>query len=314
MMMSSEQDEFYVTLPSNAGSDIFENKTSSYTTKLCQPIHLTGNWVVGLSSVYIPWSFYNIRKEEQVVVHIQGKKEMRYEVNFYPGYYDSILRIVSSLPLITKRTKANQGKTLLEDLQLDQILQVTFDNKNIQAESEDTSIVIEKEEHREENDTFSFHYDEYKNQVFIKYKRDHRKQYVVGMSAGLQNLLGFNNNPHVEVAGVYFQPKTEKRKPILMNVSAPFQCNLDYNIPSEMNVCVDIVKDQPIVGKLLRKISIHQYQYGKMHSFIFNRPHYVKVEKKYFDTLHVDLKDERGENLPFQFGTSNITLHFKRKK
>jgi len=130
MMMSSEQqDEFYITLPSNVGNNIFENKTSSYTTKLCQPFHLQGNWVVGLSSVCIPWSFYNIRKEEQVVVHINGKSELRYEVNFYPGYYDSISNIVSLLPLITKHTKPNQGKSILENVQLDRVLQISIENK-----------------------------------------------------------------------------------------------------------------------------------------------------------------------------------------
>ena len=73
------------------------------------------------------------------------------------------------------------------------------------------------------------------------------------------------------------------------------------------------MKDQPLYGKLIRKVGIQQYQYGQIKSFVFDRPHYVKVEKKYFDTLQVDLKDGHGKNLPFQFGTSSITLHFKRK-
>jgi len=57
MASSTEADEFYVTLPSNVFNN---NTTASYTTKLVQPIHLTEDWVVGLASVRIPWSFYNV--------------------------------------------------------------------------------------------------------------------------------------------------------------------------------------------------------------------------------------------------------------
>jgi hypothetical protein len=96
-------------------------------------------------------------------------------------------------------------------------------------------------------------------------------------------------------------------------VVAPYSYHLDYAVPSELNVCLDIVKTQPQVGKLLRKVSVYEYQYGYDKSFVFERPQYVKVNKKYFDTLHVDLKDVQGKKLPFQFGTSSVTLHFKQK-
>jgi len=64
--------------------------------------------------------------------------------------------------------------------------------------------------------------------------------------------------------------------------------------------------------KIIREISVHSYQYEQIHANTFNRPHYVKVQK-YFDTLHVDLKDESCQKMSFQFGTSSITLNFKHK-
>ena len=42
---------FYVTLPSNASMDLYENVVSHYTTKLAYPIKLDGDWVVGISKV-----------------------------------------------------------------------------------------------------------------------------------------------------------------------------------------------------------------------------------------------------------------------
>ena len=55
------------------------------------------------------------------------------------------------------------------------------------------------------------------------------------------------------------------------------------------------------------------FEYGRIHNFTFPHSHYIKVEQNFFDTLHIDLKDEHGKYLPFQFGTSTVTLHFKRK-
>lgn len=82
-MLSQEQaDEFYVTLPSNASINFFENKTSSYLTKLCQPIHLTGNWVVGLSALTIPLSFYNIENEEELIIQMRDKNTLQYNIKF----------------------------------------------------------------------------------------------------------------------------------------------------------------------------------------------------------------------------------------
>jgi hypothetical protein len=133
------------------------------------------------------------------------------------------------------------------------------------------------------------------------------------MSPDIQNILGFSKDPNVERRAVHFQGAAAVKKTPVINVVAPHSHHVDYNIPSEINVCLDIVKEQPIVGKLLRKVSVYQFQYGETKSIVFDRPHYVKVNKKYFDTLHVDLKDAQGENLPFQFGTSNVTLHFKRQ-
>jgi len=66
MTSSGHANEFYVKLPSNASLHVFDT-TASYTTKLVQPIHLTGNWVVGLIGISIQWSFYNIKQEQEII-------------------------------------------------------------------------------------------------------------------------------------------------------------------------------------------------------------------------------------------------------
>ena len=42
---------FFVTLPSNASMDLFDNVVSNFTTKLYQPLKFNGDWEVGVSKV-----------------------------------------------------------------------------------------------------------------------------------------------------------------------------------------------------------------------------------------------------------------------
>lgn len=61
----AEADYFYVTLPSNSSLASFPgNKTYHFTTKLNKPIHLAGEWEVGLAEISYPQAWYNVRAHE----------------------------------------------------------------------------------------------------------------------------------------------------------------------------------------------------------------------------------------------------------
>lgn len=81
-MMSSEQtvDEFYVTLPSNVCTCIFDNTTTKhrYMTKLCQLFHLISDWVLGVTGVTFAWNFYKLQQKEEVITLRYGKRKLEY--------------------------------------------------------------------------------------------------------------------------------------------------------------------------------------------------------------------------------------------
>ncbi|GFS56123.1 uncharacterized protein TNCV_1650491 [Trichonephila clavipes] len=59
--MAQENENFYITLPSNASMNYFPSNTqASFRTKLARPITLTGEWEVGLSEIFIPRTWFNI--------------------------------------------------------------------------------------------------------------------------------------------------------------------------------------------------------------------------------------------------------------
>jgi hypothetical protein len=45
---------------------------------------------------------------------------------------------------------------------------------------------------------------------------------------------------------------------------------------------------------------------------MFENPHYLPVLKNEFEFLELDLRDDTGRSIPFQFGTSCVKLHFRK--
>ena len=46
----------------------------------------------------------------------------------------------------------------------------------------------------------------------------------------------------------------------------------------------------------------------------FERPHYVSLNKKVFDMISINIRDEAGDLVAFEHGKVIITLHFRRSK
>ena len=52
--------EFQITLPSNTNLELYpENAANNYTTKLCYPLNLQGNWEVALVDIQYPLEWTN---------------------------------------------------------------------------------------------------------------------------------------------------------------------------------------------------------------------------------------------------------------
>ena len=52
--------------------------------------------------------------------------------------------------------------------------------------------------------------------------------------------------------------------------------------------------------------------YGDVIHETFTDIHYVPVQKRHFDTIELNINTETGRIMPFQFGKSIVTLHFRR--
>jgi hypothetical protein len=79
-------------------------------------------------------------------------------------------------------------------------------------------------------------------------------------------------------------------------------------------VYCDIVESIPVgdtTAPLMRAVNIRG-KYGDVIQRAFDSPIYLPVQKKQFDTIEVNIMTDTGQPVPFEFGKSLVTLHFRR--
>ena len=93
--MYSNEQGFYITLPSESSGDVFpENNPSEYTVRLPHWIQLKGEWEIGLHSIaYTPWNI--IQPLDEPISFMNGGKEgkggkMRKHYSSVKEYINSI--------------------------------------------------------------------------------------------------------------------------------------------------------------------------------------------------------------------------------
>ena len=53
--------------------------------------------------------------------------------------------------------------------------------------------------------------------------------------------------------------------------------------------------------------------HGRVVHVTYERPHYVPVGRREFDTVGITINNEHGDPMPFEFGNLMVTLHFRRR-
>ena len=121
--------------------------------------------------------------------------------------------------------------------------------------------------------------------------------YTITVPAHIQRMLGMNNS--------YFS-----------NNSRVADAVVDMNLLDSLYVYCDVVEPR-VVGDsltpLLRIVPV-EGEHGELVTRIYTNVHYVRVQRKTFQTLEVNIRDRTGKKVPFERGTLNVTLHFRRSK
>ena len=81
-----------------------------------------------------------------------------------------------------------------------------------------------------------------------------------------------------------------------------------------MYVYTDIIENQrigDISAPLLRIVAVDHKRAGEVVDRSYQTPHYLPVKSKYIDTIHIDIRSDFGDKVPFQNGKVVLKLHFR---
>ena len=143
----------------------------------------------------------------------------------------------------------------------------------------------------------SLQYDEISRKITAKVKNSRNvPQYSVTFDSVMQRMLGFNSNPIT-------RGSTEAPLPVDMDPLHSIYVYCDLIEPR-------IVGDK--MAQLLRVVPV-EGRSGEMVTRIYENVHYTPLQRKSFETVEIDIRDSLGAKVPFERGTLNVTLHFRRR-
>ena len=98
---------------------------------------------------------------------------------------------------------------------------------------------------------------------------------------------------------------------------AAYPANILNGLPSYMMIYTNIL-EYHVTGNvqtpLLRALTLNldQFKYGSFQVKNFSPPMYLPVLLSAFRNIEIDIRDQFGKPIPFDYGTLTVTLHFKR--
>lgn len=270
---------FYLTLPSNSSAKHFPNNTKAhFITKLLGDYELQGDWEVGLSEIIFPKSWYNVGKKE--LIHI----------SFTDCYIHGMHQPNHTYTIHIQEDYYSSLESLVQEIN-------------------DTIAQFFKSKHRpkfkRDNQYFDIELPEFKvNAVKHKVKISVISNIIVVMSPSLSKMLGYRKNLYI--------------RPTAHDVVSTFESHKTADIHSELQVFYaycDLLECVPVGdtrAPLLRIVDVIETNHNTTIRRYYDKPHYVPLQKKSFDSIEIDLRTDSGDPVPFERGKVILTLHFKR--
>jgi len=379
-------DNFYLTLPSNVKSTLFDNKVANFKTKLAYRLELQNDWEVGLSSISYTYSWMNIPNSEIIKFKYFANGQVHYickPVILKNGLYPSIEKVIAE---INKRILALQNKentlegkryryikenpsefitntniqnlgdeTILNELKKEysEIFKPEIWSKQSSDEKwkmlEDVSTKIDTEQKKIDNEKKVIEKLKLENLTEIKLPEFFENQYGKKVQFKMTKYLGGHVFPEMspELCRILgYDYKYDKHREIILRKmnkdynslndegKKTYKSTIDENIDvaniygSQMPelystihslfVYCDVVKPSFVgdsLTQLIRCVEIpSSAKYGEQVVITYPNTHYYTVNSRDIESIEIDITDDIGKRIPFLFGRTICTLHFRKKK
>jgi len=274
----------YITLPSNT-ADFEDNKTSNFRVKLPNPIHLEGEWEMGLVEIQYPYSWNNIHGRtylgnlENCILFLIRPDTIPIFIEIESGYYDTIHELIAGIQIGIEKTK--KEKLSLENPE-------TPENKKMISQALDSE------------SGFAIKYNQISKRVTVKLNTEVIDHCIFGRH--IQYMLGFDTD-RLES---FSHPRNIAKYP--PDLTAGF---------TTLYLYCNLIQPQIVGGSLvplLRTIPIRQHKFGESVDREFLSPHYIRLRTNSFDTVEISIKNDSNELVGFNFGKVIAKIHLRKRK
>ena len=284
---------FYLTLPSNSSIEYFPNNTlTHFITKLHNDVSLNGDWEVALVDIIYPRNWHNVSEQYIDISYDPAKKTLpltnlreseslygAFRVPIPSAYYSSMAELTTAI---------------------NDSISDTFKHPIPSWSSEGVNGYLASSLWP------SFYYDAQDRKV----KLSMVDGIYVDIPERLAGLLGMNPTTEADAIRHFSSLSTvESYKP----------CDIEGGLHALYVYC-DVMESIPVgdtMAPLLRIIEVagsRNKETQTMTHIQYDQPRYFPVQKKTFDSIEIDIRDDTGESIPFDSGKLIVTLHFRRAK
>ena len=84
----------------------------------------------------------------------------------------------------------------------------------------------------------------------------------------------------------------------------PVNVNIGYDT-LYIYIYTDCIEQQlvgDVQAQLLQNVYVNNFESIPIQTTSFESPHYIPVARRDFDTIGINIRDETGQKVPFQFG------------
>ena len=276
---------FYLTLPSNSSSKYYHDNTlTRFNTKLHSGISLSGDWEVGLNEIIFPHTWLTVDEtdatftlscEGYVIQNVVGVAPYTVEVRIPRGYYESVRDVVREINESFSKMNPMPG--------------LAFRSSEFALATKEKSMMPELK------------YDESSKRVEFAMNRNQSLSFPSGLAA----VLGVDpkQNPST--------PEDEETFAWIGANVSDITRGINY-----MMVYCDLLEHVPVGDTkvpLLRIVDA-KGENGEIIHRSYDEPRYVPLQKKNFDSIEMDLRDDLGKPIAFENGKLVVTLHFRQAK
>ena len=333
--MENQLSHFYLTLPSDSSMHVFPNNTiTEYRVALEPPLSLNSEeWEVGLASADVPLTWNNIQNHDnQVLFYPYRETKPEFEedrirlLHFsevfnplwqsYTGERMLITEENTSLDLSRHKFKAGLYLNIESLLSpINELIDRCLTSINAYERGKRVIWFDYNECTRHvELHTDLYNYASIERSTLQKLVQDLQNYAIVLQGRELLSILGYipNDNHYI-----YMTPMLDDFKVELLQkkiISSPMTADIQAGF-HQLYIYCDVVKPQRIGNVhacFLEHISISK----ENKSLINKRPnpiHYLPLGRSWINSVHIYLRNELGEKIPFTQGKVLIKLHFKRR-